>query len=141
MTWGLVVAKTPVDAGIGAIGASAKPAVGASAPTAGIFPPVVPKGALARPPAGVFDEAPKMCGFPTNAFHKYPVGCWLGMMNVWAMANKVKLGYSSTSQTGRRWCRFGVHRIYREQLNQNVGKKGNGDRQRVHACGAVTMQE
>ena len=46
------------------------------------IPTVVPEGAFTRPPAGVlvrrpagaFDGAPKMGGFPSGAFHEYPVG-------------------------------------------------------------------
>ena len=75
--WGLLFAKPPVGAGGGAIGVLVKPVVDAGAPTVERFLTMVPEGALARPPAGAFGGAPKMGGFPTGAFHEYPV-CLVG---------------------------------------------------------------
>ena len=37
---------------------------------------------MARPPARVLDGAPKVGGFPASGLQEYPVGCWLGMLNI-----------------------------------------------------------
>ena len=97
---------------------------------------VVPERALARPPAGAFDGTPKMCGFPTGATHGYPIGCWWDMMKGGVTTNNAKSG--STSRTGHIWCGCGTYQEYPSRI---VGERSEGNRQRVRACAAATMQE